>query len=123
LTGCEPYSEARKSEIYVLQSEVYEMRTKIRKGWYVSNGYHIVETERYGGDKCLDWVVVESPDIAYRLFHGAEITTYFSVHNRLKDAVAWAESEPRKAIFTEEETARIKRLASVRKLSCAGLNR
>jgi hypothetical protein len=65
------------------------MKTKIRSGWYVSRGHHIVETERYGNDKALDWVVVTSEEEAYRIFHGNEIRTYVGVFNRLKDAVEW----------------------------------
>ena len=60
-------------------------KQKIKRGFYRIGERYLVQTERYGKDKALDWVAVSSKAEAERLWHGGEIREIEWVGNRLRD--------------------------------------
>jgi len=60
-------------------------KTKINRGWWMYGDIHIVNTERYGGDRHLDWVAIEGEDEARRIWHGGALREILWVGNRLSD--------------------------------------
>jgi len=62
-------------------------KKKIKKFWYLIDGVHVVQTERYGNDKRKDWVAVKDEKDANWILNGGKLRgiDVLWVGNRLKD--------------------------------------
>lgn len=60
---------------------------KIKKGWYLISGVHVLKTETMGADKREDWIAVKCKALALKIWHGmkVEYSDILWIGNRLKD--------------------------------------